>query len=111
VPRIEGVRLREVDPKASARLTYLALGAQAGGPLAIKSTVSPSNPANELELSEPRFSGAIDIPPAMARHLFAGTLSKVRVSGTGDLIGEHIWNIFRHWLSRKSHRFGGDVRG
>ena len=71
-PKIQGT-LSRVEPRASTRLTHVAMAATDGGRLTVRPSQDPKATAQQsMELVTPRFRAVIAVPVASSRDLLCG---------------------------------------
>lgn len=81
-PRIAGT-VSHLDPHASHRPPHPALGANWGGPLAVRETRNSGTTENEFRLAEPHFRVTIQLPADTGKPLQTGQIAWVSF-GNGD---------------------------
>jgi putative peptide zinc metalloprotease protein len=104
---VEGGRLERLSPRATCLLRHPALGAQAGGPLAVRPKEVPAQygqsedaSSGKYELLAPRFDARIAIPPQEAALLKAGERASVRFNWSYEAIGTRL----ARWLTDRIQR-------
>ncbi|NUQ65353.1 MAG: HlyD family efflux transporter periplasmic adaptor subunit [Pirellulales bacterium] len=95
------VKLASIAPKAAWALPNEALGAHAGGPLALKPCEADADqPAAQpagYELLAPRFEAHLTIPPEQSASLRAGERGTVRLAWNYDTVGNRLYQ----WLTAR----------
>ena len=104
--RISGT-IERVLPRASLSLSYPALGAEAGGPLAVRRNQESSDDQDLMQLVDPRFPILIDfagfeseiLKPSQT--LKPGQTGYARLSYRNGTIGQALWNSLGQWIEDK----------
>lgn len=106
-PTIRG-RLREVDPRASARPSHLAFCAANHGPIAVRRSVESQDDESaaegSLEYLAPRFVGIVDLAAADQKALACGQLGTVSCRPFRETVGRHLVATVGDWLERLQQR-------
>lgn len=92
-------QLVEIEPRASQHLPDASLGAQAGGPLAVR--LASTGPQDEYRLVTPHFTARLAIDAPMAERLWAGQRGVVRFPSSQLTIAQQMMTASRHWIARK----------
>jgi len=91
--------LSKIDPRASRTPPHAALGADAGGPLPVKSKrESPTSKKAESELLDPCFSGTILLTASQSLSLHAGQRVAVLFSSDGQSWAGRLVMRIRKWI-------------
>jgi putative peptide zinc metalloprotease protein len=99
-------RLEKIGPRASAKVEHPALGAPAGGPLAVRQVArnqaEPRDDADlETEFVSPRFTGVVQLPLDVSLSLRAGELARARLMDRNDTVGRRVFETISHWVRQK----------
>ncbi|MCA9189585.1 MAG: biotin/lipoyl-binding protein, partial [Planctomycetales bacterium] len=97
-------QLEHVDPRAQMELSAPALGANNGGPLAVKPKAQSkrhSTGGEEWELVEPHFVGRVKVPHDQSGLLRAGQLATVTLRGRQRCLGEFLYRGVYQWFRTK----------
>jgi hypothetical protein len=83
-----------------------ALGAPAGGPLAVRPVRDHEGPSQkdaeaQLELVSPRFTGIVELPEDVSLGLRAGELVRARLMDPDDTVGRRVYQTVSHWVRKK----------
>jgi putative peptide zinc metalloprotease protein len=91
--------LSKIDPRASQTPPHAALGADAGGPLPVKSKhESPTSKKVESELLDPCFSGTILLTASQSLSLHAGQRVAVLFNSDGQSWAGRLVMKVRKWI-------------
>jgi putative peptide zinc metalloprotease protein len=103
-PPLEG-RIDRIHPHATQQLTSAALGAAAGGPLAVRSAWDSSHagkPAEEaFQLISPRFQGTVKLSTASSGLLPTGQVVTVWFGSRDRSVGGYLYQSFVSWIRKK----------
>ncbi len=101
---LEG-RIQRIHPQASQQLTLVALGAAAGGPLAVRpvwNVSQPEKPAEEaFQLVSPRFHGVVNLSAPSSGLLSTGQVVTVWFGSRDRSVGGHLYQSFVSWTGEK----------
>jgi len=105
--RVAGT-LQRLEPQASTTLLDAALGASAGGPLAVVPAKvhnsGSENPSTEWKLTEPRILAHVDLSAEDQATLFAGQRGFATLRAADFTVGTRFQRLASDWISRLKRR-------
>ena len=95
-------KISRVLPRASNELKHDALGAHAGGPLAVRKRQTQQNQdAPQMELTEPRFQLLIEFAGCEEEHVRPGQAGYARLNYRNGTVGEVAIDWVQLWIRNK----------
>ena len=106
---VRNAPLAKIEPRASVRVEYPALGAPSGGPIPVRRASDDENRSGgEVELAaefvSPRFTGVVELPQDVSRSLRVGVLARARLMDRDDTVGRRVYETISHWVRKKLGR-------
>ncbi len=94
--------LARVDPSATDILRQPLLGAQNGGPLAVRGDQGGAERGGPYaRLVAPRFQGVVTVPENVARTLHVGQIGELHFTDASENIGRRVVRCVERWLARR----------
>lgn len=90
-----------VLPRASLELPHPALGAMAGGPLAVRPNPEGTGESDSFKLVEPRFPILIDFEGYDRENVMAGQTGYALLNYRRGTVGQVFWTSVRSWIEEK----------
>src|SRR5690606_11670564 len=98
----DGAVLQSVGVRASTLLPHPALGADLGGPLAVKH-LPHAGETPKVHLAAPRLEATVELSPELSRRLHAGQIGYVAL-GERESIGRRLTRWLGDWIDLRLGR-------
>ena len=103
---VRNAQLAKIEPRASVRVEYPALGAPSGGPIPVRRASDDEDRSGgevelEAEFVSPRFTGVVELPRDVSRSLRVGVLARARLMDCDDTVGRRVYETISHWVHKK----------